>query len=104
MVEIIHACATERAVRGREAGGLDNVHLDAKACGEANNGPGILRNVGLVKPDAHARRLLTAVICSCHRPLKIVMPRGLSGAARLRHRPACAPRARVSMKPGCRAV
>src|SRR5438309_1595384 len=63
-IEVIHACATERAIGGRETGRLDDLRLDAETCGQAKNGPGVLGNVGLEKRDPHgqARHLATYAI------------------------------------------
>ena len=47
LIEIVHAGAAECAIGGREAGGLDDVRLEAEAGGEAQDRPGILGNVGL---------------------------------------------------------
>jgi len=53
LIEIVHAGAAKRAVGGWEAGGLDEMRLDAEAGGEAKNSPGVLRDVGLVEGDPH---------------------------------------------------
>ncbi len=52
-VEIVHARAMEGAISRRKTGGLDNVDLYTDACSQAQNGPGVLRNIGLEKrkPD-----------------------------------------------------
>jgi hypothetical protein len=52
-IEIVHAGAAEGAVRGREAGWLDDMGLDAEAGAQAQNRSGVLRNIGLIEGDAH---------------------------------------------------
>jgi hypothetical protein len=56
-VEIIHAGATQRPVGRRKTGGLDDVRLNPEARSQAQNGPGVLRDIRLEKrkPDGHSR-------------------------------------------------
>src|SRR5712672_3491433 len=54
LVEIVHAGAAERAIARRESSRLDEMRLERQTGGEPENRPGILRDVGLIKGDAHA--------------------------------------------------
>ena len=56
LIEVIHTGPAEVPVRNGESGGLDDMGLDAKAGAQAQNRPRVLRNVGLVKDDAHRKR------------------------------------------------
>jgi hypothetical protein len=53
LVEVVHARPAEVAIRDREAGRLDDVGLDIKAGAQAQNGPGVLRDIGLKKRNPH---------------------------------------------------
>src|SRR5262245_34791537 len=48
LVEVVHAGPTEGAIGHREAGRLDDMHLNAEAGAEPENRPGILRDVRYV--------------------------------------------------------
>ncbi len=55
-LEIVHAGAAEVAVGGVEAAGLDDVHRHAEAGAHADDGAGVLRDVGLEEREAgHGR-------------------------------------------------
>lgn len=47
--EIIHARAPERGARKREAGGMDDMHRDAQAGAQAQQGPRVEGDIGLIK-------------------------------------------------------
>jgi hypothetical protein len=53
LVEVVHAGTPECPVGGRKTRRPDDVRLDSKTGGEAENRPGVLGNVGLEKRDAH---------------------------------------------------
>ena len=53
LIEVVHSGAAEMAVGDRESGRLDNMGLDAQAGAQAQNRPGVLRDVRLEKDDAH---------------------------------------------------
>jgi hypothetical protein len=53
-VEIVHAGAAKGAVGHGEAGRLDDMRLETQARAQAQNRSGVLRDIGLVKGDAHA--------------------------------------------------
>ena len=51
-IEIVHPGAAEGPVGGRKAGRFDNVRRNPKAGAQAQNGSGILRNIGLIEGNA----------------------------------------------------
>jgi hypothetical protein len=53
MVEIIHPGAAKCPIRSRKPRRLDDMGLNPQAGAEAQNGPGIRRDIGLVKGKAH---------------------------------------------------
>ena len=54
--EVVEARAFQAAVAEHEAAGLDDVNGDTEAGAEAKQGPGVLRDVGLVEGEAHRPR------------------------------------------------
>src|SRR5436309_2867014 len=53
LIQVIHSGAAEGAIGDRKARRFDDMGRNAKACAEAQNRSGILRNVGLVKGKLH---------------------------------------------------
>src|ERR1041385_7032809 len=54
LIEIIHAGAAEVAVGHRKARRLDDMRLDIQAGAQAQDGAGVLRNVGLEERNTHS--------------------------------------------------
>lgn len=50
---IVETCPPHAAIIVYESARPDNIQFQAKASGQANHGPGILGNIGLIKRDAH---------------------------------------------------
>ena len=96
LIEVVHPGSTEGTVRGRKAGRLDDVHLDAEAGGEPQNRPGVLGNVGLVECDRHDAARRPYAIRDGRQNLR--QAKDLCDFWSFPRRPTCAPLARVPIK------
>ena len=54
LIEVIHARPAEMAIGDRKPGRLDDMRLHIEAGTQAENRPGVLRNVGLKKRNPHS--------------------------------------------------
>ena len=99
LVEIVHPGAAEGAVGDREAGRLDDMGGHAEAGRQAQDGAGVLGDVGLIERDPHRRD-------PSRRPIRLAGPprqdancwRFLSKAWALGRWRTCAPPSRVPIE------
>src|SRR5580700_7661556 len=77
-IEIVHAGTAEGAVGGRESGRLDDVGLDSEARAQPQYGSRVLRDIGLIKGDAHGRNRGGPVParpgCACRQAYTCTLP------------------------------
>ena len=59
LIEIIHAGPAQPFVREGKTAGLYDIHADAHAGPESQNGSGVLRDIRLIEGEAHYRESLS---------------------------------------------